>query len=163
MLLGVPEVSFRAMTVDDAEEVAALVVRCDALTADWAPRGWTLPEGHAEREIEVWREEFTSADWRSEVGLDGNGSIVGVVGTVGSHVASLFVEPRVHGHGIGAILLRRAEAWLRDAGFRRATLNVLEGSPAMGFYEASGWSRDGRTKLYEPFGMQTIGYSKALG
>jgi GNAT superfamily N-acetyltransferase len=167
----VSQPSFREITTADIEEVAALVVRCDELTADWAPPGFQLPDGHAEREIEVWREDFASERFRAEVACNADRTIVGVVASLGStddagagsgHVTSLFVDPELHGRRIGARLLARAEEWLRADGCDQATLNVLEGAPAMAFYEATGWVRDGRRKLYEPFDLPTIGYSKAL-
>jgi GNAT superfamily N-acetyltransferase len=159
MLGAMPSTSFRELEAADIAEVAALVVRCDELTGEWMP-GFQLPDGHAEREVEIWREDFANQEFRAQVACDPEGTIVGVVGTDGWHVASLFVEPRLHGQGLGSRLLARAEAWTQEAGHERATLNVLEGSPAMRFYERNGWTRDGRRKLYEAFDMPTVGYEK---
>jgi GNAT superfamily N-acetyltransferase len=155
-------VRYRELTEADVEEVAALVVRCDAQTGDWAPAGWALPDGHAEREIEIWREELGNENWRSEVAVDSDGTIAGVVGTDGEHVASLFVEPRLQGQGLGATLLEHAESWIREDGHDRATLNVLEGSPAIRLYERCGWTRSGVRLHYEAFDMPTVGYAKQL-
>jgi GNAT superfamily N-acetyltransferase len=155
-------VTFREWKAADVEEIAALVVACDELTARWAPPGWELPPGHAEREIEAWHQELTNGDWRAEVAVDADDSIVGVVGTDADHVASLFVEPRLHGHGLGAALLTRAEAWIREAGHDRATLNVLDGSPAVRFYERNGWTPSGDRGHFDRFDMDTIGYEKRL-
>jgi GNAT superfamily N-acetyltransferase len=155
-------VNFREWTDAVVEEITALVVRCDLQTREWAPEGWALPEEHAEREVEIWRAELGNDSWRAEVALDLDGSIVGVVGTDGSHVASLFVEPRAQGQGIGAALLARAVAWISEAGHSRATLNVLEGSPAIRLYERCGWTASGTHGHYEAFDLPTIGYEKAL-
>jgi GNAT superfamily N-acetyltransferase len=155
-------VRFREWTEADVEEIAALVVRCDELTAEWAPDGWKLPEGHAEREVEVWREELGNDSWRAEVAVDAAGSIVGVVGTDGNHVASLFVEPRLHSQGLGRVLLEHAEAWIRDDGHERADLNVLESSPAVRLYERCGWRPTGDRGHFDAFDMPTIGYEKPL-
>ena len=81
---------------------------------------------------------------------------------VSGHLASLFVEPRRHGGGIGGRLAARAEDWMRDQGWERATLNVLAGAPALGFYLAHGWERDGRSGTYEAFGLPTLGLAKRL-
>jgi putative acetyltransferase len=153
-------VRFREWVEADVEEIAALVVRCDELTAEWAPDGWKLPEGHAEREVEVWSEELGNANWRAEVAVDAADAIVGVVGTDGNHVASLFVEPRMHGQGLGRVLLEHAEAWIRDDGHDQADLNVLEGSPAVRLYERCGWNPTGDRGHFDAFDMPTIGYAK---
>jgi GNAT superfamily N-acetyltransferase len=155
-------VRFREWSDADVDEIAALVVRCDALTAEWAPPGWKLPDGHAEREIEIWREELGNENWRAEVAVDSDGSIVGVIGTDAEHVASLFVEPRLHGQGLGTTLLGHAEEWIRAGGFDRATLNVLEGSPAIRLYERCGWTRTRHRDHYAAFDMPTDGYEKGL-
>ena len=158
------------MQAGDIEAVVELVVRCDRLISDWAPAGWQLPDGHAEHELGVWREELALDRFRAEVACEA-GAIAGVVATKGSladegpgsgHITSLFVDPRAHGRGLGAALLARAEAWLRDDGCDRATLSVLSGSPAIGFYEAQGWIRDGRIRHYDEFDLPTIGFAKPL-
>ena len=71
--------TFRELREPDLEDVADLVVRCDAQTADWAPPGWTLPDGHAERELEVWRQDLDGGDLWAEVVTDEEGKVVGVV------------------------------------------------------------------------------------
>jgi len=156
-------VRFRDWTATDIDQIAALVVRCDALTCEWAPDGWTLPDGHAELEVTAWGQELDNPQWRAVVAVAADGSIVGVVGADGPHVASLFVEPRLHGQGLGTSLLENAEAQLREVGHRRATLNVLVGSPAIRFYERNGWTPSGERGHFDRFGMDVIGYEKALG
>ena len=42
-------------------------------------------------------------------------------------------------------------------------VNVLAGAPALGFYLAHGWERDGRSGIYEAFGLPTLGLAKRLG
>lgn len=159
------------MAPDDAQEVALLVVRCDAVTAAWAPPGFALPDGYAERELGIWREDVGTERFRAELACEADGTIVGVVATDGpshddrpasGHVTSLFVEPRLHGQRLGSALLARAETWLREDGCDRATLNVLEGSPAVRLYERHGWTPSGNRGRYEPFDMPTVGYRKNL-
>jgi GNAT superfamily N-acetyltransferase len=59
----------------------------------------------------------------------------------------IYVLPEAWGHGVGRRLLADAEAALRQAGFRQATLWVLDDNPrARRFYEASGWAVDGAEK-----------------
>jgi GNAT superfamily N-acetyltransferase len=155
-------VTFREWTEADVEQIAALVVRCDTLTCEWAPEGWALPEGHAELEVTAWEQELSNHQWMAEVAVAPDEAIVGVVGTDGPHVASLFVEPRLHGQGLGTTLLGKAETRLRDVGHTRATLNVLVGSPAIRFYERNGWTTTGERGHFDRFGMDVIGYEKLL-
>jgi GNAT superfamily N-acetyltransferase len=153
---------FRVTTAEDVNEVAGLVVRADATVAAWTP-GFGLPEGHADRELEIWQTDIAGDNFWSEVAL-ADGAIVGVVAGEPSdgHIVALFVEPTLHGRGIGAELLERGEARLRDAGRDQATVNVLAGSPAIRFYERNGYAPNGRSGRFEPFDMATIGYSKSL-
>jgi hypothetical protein len=51
---------------------------------------------------------------------------------------------------------------MRDEGHKRATLNVLEGSPAARLYERRGWTPSGKRNHYDAFDMPTIGYAKQL-
>ncbi len=151
------------MTAEDVDDVVALVVRADALTADWAPDGWRLPDGHAERERAVWVKELANDDFRAEVAIGASGTILGVVATKrDNHISTLFVEPSEHGRGIGGELLARAEEWLRADGVELATLNVLEGAPAVDFYETRGWSPTGVRDHFEWFDLPTVRYAKAL-
>lgn len=138
-------------------------MRADATVAAWGPPGFSLPDGYAERELGIWQQDFGGDDFWSEVAVDGD-SIVGVVAGEPSngHLMSLFVEPNRHGNGIGAVLLKRGEDHMRELGHSAATVNVLEESPAVRFYERNGWERDGRTGRYEAFDMPTIGLSKSL-
>jgi len=57
---------------------------------------------------------------------------------------AIYVLPANWGTGAGRALIERAEQALRDAGFARALLWVLEGNErAERFYRAAGWEHDG--------------------
>ena len=59
-------------------------------------------------------------------------------------VYAIYVEPEAWGSGWGRALFAAAEDGLREAGFRRGFLWVLEENPrARRFYEAAGWRWDG--------------------
>jgi putative acetyltransferase len=61
----------------------------------------------------------------------------------GSHMEALFVDPAVHGRGIGALLVREA---LRK--WPEMTTDVNEANHrALGFYEHFGFVRTGRSSL----------------
>ena len=65
-------------------------------------------------------------------------------------VYAIYVQPDAWGSGAGRALLRAAEEGLRDAGFRRAFLWVLEENPrARRFYEAAGWRWDGTLSRHQ--------------
>ena len=162
---------FRPLAADDIEAVVDIVVRCDALTAGWAPPGWELPSGWRQSELGVWARDLAEEGLWCDVACDADGTIVGASVAapgeeeppVSGHLHSLFVEPGRHGGGIGGRLAARAEDWMRDQGGERATLIVLAGAPALGFYLAHGWERDGRSGTYEAFGLPTLGLAKRLG
>ncbi len=60
---------------------------------------------------------------------------------------AIHVAPGLHGRGIGRRLLAAGEEAMRSAGFRRATLWVIEeNAEARRFYEAAGWRPDGLSK-----------------
>jgi GNAT superfamily N-acetyltransferase len=50
------------------------------------------------------------------------------VGEEHGHVGILAVTAEAEGRGAGGALMRAAEAWARDRGYRRLTLNVFEGN-----------------------------------
>ena len=72
-------------------------------------------------------------------------------GTRHAHLGMIAVSDGAEGTGAGAALLRAAEAWARDNGYRTLTLNVFEGN------------RRAR-ELYERFGyrVETLRYTKTI-
>ena len=67
--------------------------------------------------------------------------IVGFVVAHDGRLSQLFVDPNARGHGLGAELLKLAEAKLRAEGTVFATLSCIKGnSAARRFYERYGWS-----------------------
>ena len=95
------------------------------------------------------------------VAEDGAGLVVGFVslgpGRDEEHglpdageVYAIYVDPHRWGGGAGRTLLAAAEDELRNAGFRRAFLWVLQDNPrARRFYEAAGWTWDGSTSDHQ--------------
>jgi GNAT superfamily N-acetyltransferase len=75
----------------------------------------------------------------------------GAAATTGE-VRAIYVDPAVHGTGVGAALMNRALADLAGQGYRDATLWVFEANPiGRDFYARGGWWPDGATKE-ETFG-----------
>jgi GNAT superfamily N-acetyltransferase len=59
------------------------------------------------------------------------------------HVGILAVTEEAEGQGAGGALMRAAETWARDRGFRTLTLNVFSANEhARGFYEHLGYEQD---------------------
>ena len=57
---------------------------------------------------------------------------------------AIYVDPSRWGTGAGRALMEQAEASMREHGFPKALLWVLEGNEqAERFYRAAGWERDG--------------------
>jgi ribosomal protein S18 acetylase RimI-like enzyme len=67
------------------------------------------------------------------------------------HVSTIVVVPEAEHQGVGRVLVRAAETWTRDQGYRLLTLNVFEQNEAA-------------RRLYERcgFGVDTIRYLKRL-
>jgi len=60
-----------------------------------------------------------------------------------AHVADLVVSPRARGRGIATKLLRRAEDWARESGFKQLTIAVFEANrEALTLYERRGFERE---------------------
>jgi ribosomal protein S18 acetylase RimI-like enzyme len=92
-------------------------------------------------------------DWRTWVAEDDDG-VVGFAVTGPSEdvdaddrtgeVYAIYLHPARVGTGLGRTLFERAVGDLRERGYTRATLWVLETNElARRFYEAAGWAADG--------------------
>jgi GNAT superfamily N-acetyltransferase len=68
------------------------------------------------------------------------------------HLAILAVAEGAEGRGVGSLLLQSGEAWARERGYRRLTLNVFEkNARARALYDRLGYT------------VETLRYVKALG
>jgi GNAT superfamily N-acetyltransferase len=132
----------------------AFVLDTAARLADFGPPAWRSPEELVEGEARTLRDFFESPD-------DGSTLLIAEAGErrVGfalveelrdyftlerhGHVGILAVTAGAEGHGVGGALLRAAEAWARDRGFRTLTLNVFSGNHhARAVYEHMGFEED---------------------
>jgi ribosomal protein S18 acetylase RimI-like enzyme len=60
-----------------------------------------------------------------------------------AHVEVLSVEPEAEGRGVGRLLMEAAEAWARERGYRRITLNVFAANDrAQGMYRHLGYESE---------------------
>jgi GNAT superfamily N-acetyltransferase len=167
-------IRLRDATRDDIPALTALTRRCDESHRGWA--GPDLPMPSEEGESLEWDMRFARSRAWIQVAEEDDGALVGVVAFAQAtvtredrtpvpglgHVSAMFVDPSHWRRGIARRLLGAAEDAMRAAGFERAQLWTLEGSPAERLYTALGWERDGRRDLYPPMGLDTVAYVKAL-
>lgn len=147
----------REAALDDAAGIAAVHV------ASWqgAYRG-QLPDDvldglSVERRTAGWQQLLTDDAWFTLVAEDDQGRVVGFLhggpardedadATTGE-VMGIYALPAVWGTGAGRELMAEGVSRLRSAGYRTATLWVLDSNArARRFYERAGWAPDGTTK-----------------
>jgi L-amino acid N-acyltransferase YncA len=149
----------RRATAADARGIAEVHV------GSWrhAYRG-LLPDGFLDRlsvdEREAsWREAFRDRGAGVFVAEE-DGRVIGFAsfgpsrdGDAGPEVGeipAIYVDPTVVGAGVGRALLDAAIEAMREAGYRRATLWVLEANAhARRFYERAGWRWDGTVSRHD--------------
>ena len=148
----------RAATIEDARAIAEVHV------ASWRAAYADLLSAEKMAELDV--DEHTGT-WRERIPLVGaegfrtwvaerDGGIVGYSFTRPTEdddlnpleiaeVVALYLHPDHFETGVGAPLLARAIAGIRNQGFLQATLWVLEGNTrAIHFYRREGWRPDGK-------------------
>jgi GNAT superfamily N-acetyltransferase len=154
-------VRIRAATVDDARAIAE--VQNEGWR--WGYRGFVPDRVLDERDDDAterrWVEAFTD-EWRDgdavflahdggrAIGMLASGPAVERYGVEpppdAGEVQALYLRDGVQGTGVGRALLARGHEHLRDAGFVRAVLWVLERNElARRFYSIAGWRPDGST------------------
>jgi GNAT superfamily N-acetyltransferase len=151
----------RPATIDDARAIAEVHV------ASWrATYRGLLPDAYLDRlsvdEREAQRREVLrdpSGEWGTLVAEE-DGRVIGFAAYGPSRdddaspgtgeVPAIYLAPEVVGTGVGRDLFEQVNVALRDAGFTRATLWVLEvNERARRFYERAGWSWDGSTSSHD--------------
>jgi GNAT superfamily N-acetyltransferase len=165
----------RAPEAGDVPAIASLVGACDATYRDWAPPGWEPPPPG--RELDRWRGRVTDGSWWTRVAFEPDGRAVGLVcftQAVSSappwgepipgraHVSAMFTHPDRWREGIGRALLDAAEAAMRAARYAEAQLWTPEQAPARAFYEALGWTHDGRRQWLDDLSLPIVAYVKGL-
>ena len=174
----------RAAEPRDVEGMAALVGACDETYRAWTPPGWEPPPPGTE--LDRWRGRILSTAWWTRIAAEPGGRIVGLVcfgqalgppagdgavhhGDPGlepipgrAHVAAVFSHPDRWREGIAAAMLVAAENAMRAAGYREVQLWTPRDAPARDFYEATGWTHDGRAQWLEELSLPIVAYLKAL-
>ena len=149
----------RAATPDDAEATARVHV------ASWAA-AYALKGPSLEQRLDLHR-RFPPT-FVAEV----DGEIVGFVGVGPSRdpdaegeLYTIYVDPEHWRGGVGRELIRAGEQRMRELGYRKVVLWVLDGnSRAQTFYESEGWTADGESRRIEFVGQSIpeVRYAKRL-
>lgn len=156
----------RAARISDASSIAALSVEVwigtylkrgvSGFFADFALNEFTVPKTEA---LLRDPDQYLLVSENSE-GIDGvirlsAGQNAPVPGCSDTEIATLYVQPRHHGKGIGAGLLDAVIGHCRTQGVDGVWLTTnAENTPAIGFYLARGFEQVGETY----FRIQDQGY-----
>jgi GNAT superfamily N-acetyltransferase len=166
------DLSVRDLTLEDSPAGARLVGRCDDTYGEWAAADWHRDS--FENELGRWERAFDRPGNRARGAFDRESELVGVVGwrdaadeSLGlipgvAHVYAVFTDPARWGQGIGGGLLAWGENEMASAGYEWARLWTPRDAPARSFYEAQGWSEDGRARWEEDLRLDLVGYEKKL-
>ena len=125
----------------------------------------TIAAFDAEPRKQMWREGL-SREHKPGTAIfaaEDDGKVVGFtwVGACRDEAASaelyaIYLHPASWGTGAGRLLLERAEESMRESGFDRALLWMLDGNErGARFYRAAGWVEDG-SKVAEFAGVETV-------
>ena len=95
---------------------------------------------------------FVASEWQSVRVAEKDGQIIGVVGVNPAGVIwMLYVMPGFQGCGVGSALYDNAIGAMKQAGSRKALLEVLASNEnAVAFYRARGWVPEGRRTEHIP-------------
>ena len=95
---------------------------------------------------------FVAGEWQSVRVAEVDGQIVGAVGVNPAGVIwMLYVLPGYQGCGVGSALYDDAIGTMKEAGSRKALLEVLAANEnAVAFYRARGWVAEGRRTEHIP-------------
>jgi len=172
------DLASRPAALGDEPALAALIAACDETYRDFASPGWEPPSPG--RELERWRGRITDGSWWTRVAEEPGGRIVGLVcftqavleradGTRAlepvagrAHISAVFTHPERWREGVATAMLACAEDAMRTAGYAEAQLWTPEQAPARRFYEATGWTNDGRRQWLAEIAMPIVAYVKAL-
>ena len=159
------EPHLRAARASDLPAVAHVFLAC------WrGPYAAFLPRRLATRHDEasalaLWRPRLEPTPDVGLVVAELSGSLVGValVHPEASYLASLYVDPAVHGRGVGRLLFTQAASVCRGTAADRMTWWVFADNRAgRDFYERLGAAPTGRMQAQEEFGLPEAEYAVDL-
>ncbi|WP_433674658.1 N-acetyltransferase family protein [Microbacterium gorillae] len=156
-------ITLRPAVADDHAAITALFLRCFRESYRGILADETIAAMTDERAAALWRRVLDAAEGASLVAVR-DASVVGVTRWSAGDVHSLYVDPDIHGAGIGSMLLDAAVARIAEAGFERAHLWVFaDNAPSVAFYRSRGWVPTGTTRVEEEFGSTEQQMEKVIG
>lgn len=150
----------RQATGADAPAIAAVHVRSwQAAYQGLVPQDY-LDDLDPARRLPGWERLLAETAWprKGVLVAETEGNVVGFAGLTPTRdddedpasvaeITTIYLTPETWGRGIGKDLMNAALGALTDAGYRQATLWVLDTNVrARRFYEAAGWHGDGAIK-----------------
>jgi ribosomal protein S18 acetylase RimI-like enzyme len=161
-----PVITYRPGNPNDVPAIIALLTRCDATMAEWAPAGWVAPT----TAVDTDRLAQRMSDPATGVTVaDLDGRVVGFStfrqgDTPGrGQISNLFVDPDHWGAGIGRGLLARAEQGMRERGLTVGQLNTQTlNARARRLYERAGWRDTGGRHPHDEDGLEMAEYEREL-
>lgn len=168
------ELTVRPATAADADSIGRIQVETWRTAYEGLMPADALAAASVEARQRLWREGLSRQlppERRTFVAELG-GQVVGFAavgecrdgGADEGELYAIYLDHVRWGLGIGRALLERGEQSLRESGFARARLWVLDGNErAIRFYEAAGWRPDGRkVDSFQGAEVIELAYSKAL-
>jgi GNAT superfamily N-acetyltransferase len=170
------DLTLRLADQEDARSIAEIHVRAWR----WAYRGLMpaeLLDGlSVEQRERMWQRNLAPEGPPNRIWVaEGEEGIMGFVATGPSQdpdataetgeVYAIYLEPEAVGTGVGRQLFSTATDDLRAAGYRTATLWVLDKNErTRRFYELAGWRPDGETKVepWQSFELSEVRYRIAF-
>lgn len=153
-----------------AAEAAAHAPAMGELLATCVARGASvsfLAGLDADRARQWWARQLAADDGRAVILAEDAAGLCGVVQVIPAgpenqphrgDVAKMLVHPRVRRQGVGAGLLREAEATAQDMGLTLLVLDTVTGGDAERLYARGGWVRVG---VIPGFALSTDGRPEA--
>lgn len=168
----------RPATPDDASPLAAVHVRSwQATYRGLVPQDYLDRLDPADR-VTRWREAVLGADWpRDGVFIvEREGAACGLASFGATRdpdedpehtgeITAIYLLPEAWGQGLGRALMASALGCLTTAGYRQATLWVLDSNVrARRFYGRGGWTEDGAVKQDDSrgFPLNEVRYRRLL-
>ncbi len=152
----------RPATADDSTPIAALVREA------WLAANQNILPGDTVTRLQRSSKHlagFVAGEWTSIRVAEYENHIVGAVGVNPAGVIwMLYVLPSYQGCGVGSALYDAAIGTMREAGSRKALLEVLAANEnAVAFYRSRGWVAEGRRTEHIPgFRFTTVRMGLAL-
>jgi GNAT superfamily N-acetyltransferase len=169
------DVFIRLARLEDAHRIAEAHVEAWRWAYAGSLSGSFLDELSVEERFEAWHERLAEPGELRTWVAEQDGHIVGFASTGPTEdedaepgtmeLFTLYLVRDVLGTGVGRALFERAIEDLRERGFTRATLWVLEANElGRRFYEKAGWKPDGAvtTKRIDCENRSTVRYTAEL-